>query len=200
MANTQTIQKFYATASQRDFARLFQFRLAGPFANIPFTPEHLTYVETAALPGRTINNVTVPYMGLAFNVPGTVSYPGSTGYAVTFRCDQNYDLRAAIEAATFNTFDEADSTGQYSIPGAGNTLTLELLDKNMNAVRVYTLFGVYVQALADAGYDIKDTGTVQTVQATLAYQFWRAGNISPVPKGFLGNNNNLASWNGRGRP
>jgi hypothetical protein len=84
MANAQTIQKFYSTAVQRDFARLFQFRLTS-FGNVVFSTEQYTYVETASLPGRTINNVQVPYMGLQFNVPGTVSYPGSTGYAVTFR-------------------------------------------------------------------------------------------------------------------
>jgi len=120
-------------------------------------------------------------MGLQFNVPGTVSYPGSTGYAITFRCDQNYDLRAALEAATFNSFDEATSTGQYSLPGINNTLTMELLDKKMNPIRYYTLYGVYVQALADTAYDIKDTGAIATINATLAYQFWRSGKVSPVP-------------------
>jgi hypothetical protein len=177
MPNAQTIQKFYTTAVQRDFARLFQFRLTS-FSNVVFSTEQYTYVETASLPGRTINNVQVPYMGLQFNVPGTVSYPGSTGYAVTFRCDQNYDLRAALEAATFNTFDEADSTGEYSIPGVDNTLTMELLDKNMNAIRYYTLYGVYIQALADTAYDIKDTGAIATINATLAYQYWRSSRTS----------------------
>lgn len=198
MANEQTIQKFYTTASQRDFARVFQFRL-NSFGNINFGKEQLTYVETASLPGRQINNVQVPYMGLQFNLPGTVSYPGSTGYAVTFRCDQNYDLRAALEAALFNTFDEATSTGEYRLPSAGNTLTMELLDRNMNPVRFYTLFGVYLQSIADTGYDIKDNGTIQTIQATLAYQFWRAGNTitgGPVPK-----DNRmrvpLTNWSGR---
>jgi hypothetical protein len=181
MANSQTIQQFYTAASKRDFARTFQFRL-NSFGNIVFAEEHLTYVETAVLPGRNITNVPVPYMGLTFNVPGTVSYPGSAGYAVTFRCDQNYDIRSVLEAATFNTFDEATSTGQYSLPGSESTLTMELLDKNMNPVRYYTLFGVYIQSLADSGYDIKDTGTVQTIQATLAYQFWRAGNETSITK------------------
>ena len=181
MANSQTIQKFYTAASQRDFARTFQFRL-NSFGNVAFAPEHLTYVETATLPGRNITNVPVPYMGLTFNVPGTVSYPGSAGYAITFRCDQKYDIRSVLEAATFNTFDEATSTGQYSLPGSESTLTMELLDKNMNPVRYYTLFGVYIQSLADSGYDIKDTGTVQTIQATLAYQFWRAGNETAITK------------------
>jgi len=168
-----TIQNFYNTATQRDFARIFQFQLR-QFGNVNFSETHLVYVETAVLPGRTINNIPVPYMGLSFNVPGTVSYPGSAGYAVTFRCDQEYNLREALEAATFSTFDEADSTGDFNIPSTNSTLTMELLDKNRDVVRSYTLYGVYVQALADAAYDIKDTGTVQTIQATLAYQFWRA--------------------------
>jgi hypothetical protein len=197
MANSQNIQKFYTTAAQRDFARVFQFRL-NSFGNVNFGPEHLTYVETASLPGRTITNVTVPYMGLAFNVPGTVTYPGSAGYAVTLRCDQAYDLRAALEAATFNTFDEATSTGDYSMPSPGSVLTMELLDKQMNPIRYYTLFGVYIQALADTGYDIKDTGTVQTINATLAYQFWRSGAVSPVPANST-YKKGTSSWNGPGR-
>ena len=176
-----TIQDFYRTAANKDFARLFQFRVT-QFGRINFSNDQLAYIETATLPGRTINNIQVPYMGLQFNLPGTVSYPGSAGYAVTFRCDQKYDIRSVLEAATFNTFDEATSTGQYALPGSESTLTMELLDKNMNPVRYYTLFGVYIQSLADSGYDIKDTGTVQTIQATLAYQFWRAGNETSITK------------------
>lgn len=191
MANEQTIQKFYTVAAQRDFARKFQFRL-NSFGNINFGPEHFTYVETASLPGRTINNVQVPYMGLQFNVPGTASYPGSDSYSVTFRCDQNYDLRAALEGALFNTFDEVTSSGEYSLPGAasptglgGNTLTMELLDKKLEPVRFYTLYGVYVKSIADEAYDIKDNGAISMINATLAYQFWRAGSASPVPPNAL---------------
>lgn len=174
-----TIQEFYATAARKDFARLFQFRLT-EFANINFSEGHYAYVESASLPGRSITNVPVPYMGLSFNLPGTVTYPGSTGYQVTFRCDAKYDIRAALEAATFNTFDEATSTGEYGLPGDTRILQLELLDKGgvdgtIKPVRVYTLYGVYVQSLADTAYTVTDTGTVATIQATLAYQFWRAG-------------------------
>ena len=191
-----SIQNFYTTAARKDFARLFQFRLRS-FGNIDFLPEHFTYVETASLPGRSITNVPVPYMGLSFNVPGTVTYPGSPSYAVTFRCDQNYDLRAVLEAATFNTFDEATSTGQYSLPGAGSVLTMELLDKQMNPIRYYTLFGVYVQSLADTAYNIGDTGTVATINATLAYQYWRSGKISPINSSTQ-YSTAVPSWVGRG--
>jgi len=169
-----SIQQFYNTAARHDFARQFQFRLDF-LGNIPFNDRQLAYIETASLPGRTITNVPVPYMGLSFNVPGTVTYPGSAGYQVTFRCDEKYDIRSALEAYTFRTFDEATSTGQFRMPGDDSKVVMTLLDKQLLPVRSYTLFGVYVQALGDAAYDIKDTGTVVQVQATLAYQFWRAG-------------------------
>lgn len=172
-----TIQEFYTIAAQKDFARLFQFRLLS-FGNVIFSPSQLAYIESASLPGRSITNVPVPYMGLSFNVPGTVTYPGSTGYQVTFRCDADYNIRAALEAATFNTFDENSSSGQYSLPGVDSTIQLELLDKKGLPVRQYNLFGVYVQSLADTAYTVTDTGTVATIQATLAYQFWRAGETS----------------------
>ena len=191
-----SIQNFYTQASQRDFARLFQFRLA-QFANISFLDTHYVYVETASLPGRQINNVQVPYMGLQFNVPGTASYPGSAGYNVTFRCDAKYDIRAALEAATFNTFDEATSTGQYKTPSSGNAVVLELLNKQLVPVRTYTLYGAYVASLADAAYDIKDSGTIQTIQATIAYQFWRiTDNATAKLPGTGASKVAVGSWSG----
>jgi hypothetical protein len=114
-------------------------------------------------------------MGLSFNVPGTVSYPGSAGYNVTFRCDEDYDIRSSLEAMMFDTFDEGSSTGTFRMPGDESKFVMTLLNKDLIPVRTYTLFGVYVQALQDTQYDVKDNGAIATVQATLAYQFWRAG-------------------------
>ena len=178
-----SIRNFYKTAVRNDFARVFQFRLM-TFGPINFNAEtHLAYVETASLPGRAITNIPVPYMGLQFNTPGTANYPGSAGYNVTFRCDQSYNIRAALEAATFNSFDEQTSSGNYGMPSEDSTLELALLDKVIGpdgfakAIRYYKLYGVWVQSIADATYDVKDTGTVQTIQCTLAYQFWRSGQV-----------------------
>lgn len=174
MANN--IQTFYRTAQQQDFARLFQFQLV-KFGNLNLDPvRDLIYVETASLPGRAINNIQVPYMGLQFNVPGTASYPGSAGYNVTFRCDQSYRIRDILEASTFNTFSDSTTTGTYATPAQGSDVILWLLDKSGAPTREYTLFGSYVQSLADTAYDVKDNGTISTVQATIAYQFWRLTN------------------------
>lgn len=172
----QNISDFYRSVQQRDFARQFQFRLI-QLANTNFGEDTLIYLESATLPGRAINNVPVPFMGLNFNVPGTASYPNSESYSVTFRCDQNYDIRAALEDATFNTFDDQTSSGDYNIARDASVITMNLLNKNNRTARQYTLYGAYVVSVGDVTYNLGDNGTIQTVPATLAYQYWRVTSL-----------------------
>lgn len=176
----QNISDFYRTVQQKDFARQFQFRLV-QLANTNFGESDLIYVETANLPGRAITNVPVPFMGLQFNVPGTATYPGSDAYAVTFRCDQNYNIRAVLENATFNTFDDGTSTGDYNIARNSSVITLNLLNKTGGTVRQYTLYGAYVVSVGESTYNLGDNGTIQTVPTTLAYQYWRVTSTSSSP-------------------
>lgn len=181
MALNQNISDFYRVAQSKDFARQFQFRLT-QLANTNFGQDQFVYLETASLPGRSITNVQVPFMGLQFNVPGTATYPGSDSYAVTFRCDENYDIRGQLEANTFNTFDDGDSTGSYNIATEASKIQMNLLNKSGNTVRQYTLYGAYVVSVGDISYNLGDSGTIQTVPATLAYQYWRVTitNSSPT--------------------
>lgn len=176
----QNISDFYRSVQEKDFARQFQFRLV-QLANTNFGEDTLVYVETAALPGRAITNVQVPFMGLQFNVPGTATYPGSDGYAVTFRCDQNYNIRAALENATFNTFDDGTSTGDFNIARNSSVITMDLLNKSGGTARQYTLYGAYVVSVGESSYNLGDSGTIQTVPTTLAYQYWRVTTTGSSP-------------------
>ena len=80
----QTITDFYRVAQERDFSRDFHFRVlsidAGDSGGISFDEDDLVYVKSASLPGRSIQNKPVPYMGMNFNVPGTVQYDGCLLY------------------------------------------------------------------------------------------------------------------------
>ena len=169
---SQNISDFYTSVQQQDFARTFQFRVT-QLANTNFGESSLVYLETASLPGRTITNVAVPFMGLQFNVPGTAKYPGSEAYNVTFRCDANYNIRTVLENATFNTFDDSTSTGNYNIARNSSVIGLSLLNKSGGTVRKYTLYGAYVQSINNMDYNLGDDGAIQKVTATLAYQYWR---------------------------
>lgn len=173
----QDIIKFYDVAQQKDFARQFQFRIA-QLANTNFGENDFVYLESANLPGRAITNVPVPFMGLQFNVPGTVTYPGSDAWNVTFRSDQNYDIRATLENATVNTFDDATSTGDFNIARRSSLITINLLGKGGSVVRQYTLYGAYVVSVGESTYNLTDSGSVVTVPATLAYQYWRVTQVN----------------------
>ena len=162
------IQKFYDIAKQREFARDFQFRVV---TLGPLTTDDLVYLRTANLPGKQINNQQVPYMGLNFNVPGSVSYPGSDSWQVTFLADEAQNVRAKLEAWMSEIFDVETSTGKYGVPA--EEATLDLLDKEFKTVRRYNLVGIYAVKLDDLGYDIKGSGKPQEFNASIAYQFWR---------------------------
>ena len=79
MPVNQNIQNFYRIAADKDFSRDFLFRITQmQLQGVPALEEgDLIYAKAAALPGRNITNVAVPYMGLNLNVPGSVVYPGS---------------------------------------------------------------------------------------------------------------------------
>lgn len=176
MALEQRIMNFYQVAQARDFTRSFQFRVhtildrGAPVV----TPDDLVYVTTAALPARAVTNVPVPYMGLSFNLPGAATYPGSEGYAITFRSDQQQVIRRVFENWQRSVFDDQTSTGSYRLFSTSR-IVLDLLDQNFNVMRQYVLHGCWPQQVGELTYDTTNTGDVLTFQATLAYQFWTRG-------------------------
>lgn len=168
------IENFYDVASTNDFARKNLFRVVS-LGGQRFTLNELIYMTTAALPARAITNIQTPFMGLNFNVPGTATYPGSDSWNVTFRIPQNLSIRRKLEDWTNYVFNDQTSTGAYNIPSNAveNQTIITLLDKQGNPLRTYTLFGCYCVNTGPMDFDITDTGTLVTSQATIAYQYWR---------------------------
>ena len=82
----QTITDFYRVSQERDFQRDFQFRVlniqGGDGTSTEFSEDDLVYIRTATLPGKSIQNKTVPYMGLQFNIPGSSRYDNSAALSV----------------------------------------------------------------------------------------------------------------------
>ena len=163
-----SIQEFYAVAQRREFARDFQFRVR---VLGPFNEDDLIYVTTTTLPGKEIHNQQVPFMGLQFNVPGSVLYTGSDAWQVMFRCDEALNIRNKLEGWVNEIFSDETSTGKYGVPV--EEATLDLLDKELNPIRRYNFIGIYPQTLGEIQYDIMGGGVPREFQATFAYQYWR---------------------------
>lgn len=162
-----SIQDFYATAQKNEFARKFQFRVTSLG---PFTEDDLLYVETATLPNKEIKNIPVPYMGLNFNIPGTISYPGSDQWKITFRCDEGHNIRNKMEAYISEIFNVDTSTGKYGVPT--EIATMDLLGKKLNTLRRYQFIGLYPRNVGTMEYNITDGGEILKVEAVFAYQYW----------------------------
>ena len=68
-----------------------------------------------------------------------------------------------------------------------NNIILALLDKQLNFVRQYTLYGAYVVSLDATTYNLGDNGTIVTQPTTLAYQYWRVTGGLTGPDNFAVN-------------
>ena len=175
MPVNQNIQNFYRSAADKDFSRDFLFRVTQmQLQGVPALEEgDLIYVKTAALPGRNITNVAVPYMGLNLNIPGAAVYPGSESYALSFYLDAKSNLRNYFETASRALFDDQTSTGEYGTPDDDFFIQLAQLDKDLEPVAEYKLIGASLRTVADIGYDIASgTGATVQIDATVSYHFY----------------------------
>lgn len=172
--DTFGIQNFYDTASRKDFARQNLFRVI-QLGNTDI--DDLLYMTSASVPSRAIANITTPYMGLQFNVPGDANYPGSDAWAVKFRMPTGWDIRNKLEAWSKFIFDDQNSTGAYEIPdgSSANKIIMALIDKVGNPVKYYTFFGAWLQNIGQVEMQITTQGEIVEQSATMAYQFWRDG-------------------------
>ena len=173
----QTITDFYRVAQERDFARDFQFRVlniqAGEASNVSFAEDDLVYIRGGSLPGKSITTQNVPYMGLQFHVPGTVTYP-SDAWSVQFYCDQNSAIRRVFEQYQKDIFDDETSSGNYFMPRATSLIDLVQLDSQLEEVAIYQLVGAYPSSVSDMAYSIGDgSGAPVTFDVTFTYQFWK---------------------------
>jgi len=163
-----TIQAFYNAAQKNEFARDFQFRVR---VLGPFNEDDLLYIKTTTLPGKTISNQQVPFMGLEFNVPGTVKYDGSNAWNVTMWCDEALNIRNKMENWMKEIFDDQTSSGKYGVPV--EVATMDLLGKDLKTIRKYNFYGIYPTTLAPLNYDLQGAGKPLDFQCTFAYQYWR---------------------------
>lgn len=171
-----TIQTFFEQAKSRQFARDFLFRvkqinLAG---GVQFDGEtDLVYARTASLPGRTIENKTVNYVGQQFNVPGKSSYSNSEGYSIEFYHEESIALRKQFEAASRVVFNNETSTGDYRMPGEESTITLSVLNSQLQETDTITLVGASIRDIGEVGYTIADgTGDILNFTVTFAYHYY----------------------------
>lgn len=170
-----TIQTFFEQAKSRQFARDFLFRVKQiNLTGVSFNGEtDLVYARTANLPGRNIENKTVNYVGQQFNVPGKSTYPGSEGYSIEFYHEESIALRKKFEEASRTVFNNETSTGDYRMPGEESTITLSVLNSQLEETDTIVLVGASIRDIGEVGYTIADgTGEILNFSVTFAFHYY----------------------------
>lgn len=172
----QKIQDFYRVATTRKFSRDYQLRVN--YFSVPgigelFGPDDLVYMKSASLPGRKLEVVKAPYMGVNFNVPGLVSYSGSDNWSVTFYCDEDLQLRQKLELAQNSNFSTFNSIGDLSVPDETSRIELNVINDGFDVVAQYLLVGAFITDIGGIDYKMTGSGSILEVRATIAYQYWQ---------------------------
>lgn len=175
---------FYTQAVAKDFTRDVQMRVVRLGPNV-LTETDNVYITTAVVPGYEITNQVVPFMGVDFNVPGTAKFPGSSAWSVTFRCDQQLNIREKLVAwqrTIFNAFPgtAGESVGAYNPKYTESVGDLTVFDRNGNEVRGIRLIGIYPVTVGELQYNTTGTGAPVELQVTFAYQWWEPFKIGKV--------------------
>lgn len=183
MADTNnTIESFFLNAVQRDFSRDILFRVNRiQFINGDLFGENdLLYAKSASLPARKIGNVEAKYAGLTFNLPGTVSFPGSDGYEIEFYCDQKSDLRNRFLYESERTFNHksgiagsGDPVNSGTIAEVRSQIVLQQLNKKLKNVCEYILVGCSIRDVGALDFQIAEgTGSIMSFKITVAYHYF----------------------------
>lgn len=197
MAINQNIQTFYQQSFNKDFSRDFLFRvILMQGVGLPDLDESdLVYAKTAKLPGRTIENVKAPYMGLQFNIPGAATYDGSDAYDIEFYLDDasnstSGDIRKKFEIASREIFNDGESTGNYVVPGYENKIILAQVSKKLEPVGdYYNLIGAQLRKIDAIEYKMAEgKGDIMSVKTTMSYHYYTVGGQSLPVQNNLGTN------------
>lgn len=176
-----SIRNAYEVYKQHDFSLSHQFRLIAILGAPEYVSREINerpsgeggalYIRSASIPGRSVQNIEVPYQGFTFNKPGAVKYEDNP-WSVTFKTPGTYLVRNALEAWSFEMFSDETSCGNFRIPCNSAIIRLGLTDSNCNIIRVYDLIGVYPSKLGAISYNIENNELTE-FEVSFYYQYWR---------------------------
>jgi hypothetical protein len=151
------------------------------------------YAKAAALPGSTLGEIVVPYMGRQAKVPGDRTFEDWT---ITVINTEDFDIRESLEKwnryynGVVNNMvgDETGNnanitTGKFWGHVTNSSLRVEQFNRKGEVVMTYLLIGAFPKEVAsmELGYDQYDT--ISEFQVTFAYQYFQANHTGKINQG-----------------
>lgn len=162
---------------------LFRVTVTDKAGVIKFTNRLTFYAKATSIPGSTLGEITVPYLGRQIKVPGDRTFEDWT---VTVLNTEDYTIRNEFEK--WNRYYNGivnnmvgDITGASTVETSGPfwghvtgcTATVEQLNRKGQTVQKYELVACYPKEVAaiELAYDQNDT--VSEFQVTFGYTYFQ---------------------------
>lgn len=181
MADVKDLNEFYSILRSEGAKLNHQFQMhiilegEGLPANVSKAFENVTmWAEGSALPGRTLKNAALSYMGYEMTMPTVADM--TKELALTLKTDAAMNMhKAALQwSAVYSRFNNgselANGGGKKSIPAA--RIELRLLANDMQTIeRTYVLVGAYPATVGDIALTNGEP-EVANFELGLTFQYW----------------------------
>ena len=132
-------------------------------------------IKTAALPGRTLGEITVPFRGRTLYVAGDTEFET---WETTVINDTDFMVRNAMERWQNGINDLVTNTGLSNTADYQADLTVEQLDRDDTVLKSYILRGCFPQAIGNIDLAFESTNAIEEFTITWSYHHFEASAVN----------------------
>ena len=132
-------------------------------------------IKTAALPGRTLGEITVPFRGRTLYVAGDTEFET---WETTVINDTDFMVRNAMERWQNAMNDLVTNTGLSNSADYQADLTVEQLDRDDTVLKSYILRGCFPQVVAPIELGFETTNAIEEFGVTWRYHHFEASAVN----------------------
>ena len=132
-------------------------------------------IKTAALPGRTLGEITVPFRGRTLYVAGDTEFET---WETTVINDTDFMVRNAMERWQNGINDLVTNTGLSNTADYQADLTVEQLDRDDTVLKSYILRGCYPQGIGNIELAFERTNAIEEFGVTWRYHHFEASAVN----------------------
>jgi hypothetical protein len=132
-------------------------------------------IKTAALPGQTLGEITVPYRGRNLYIAGDREFET---WETTVINDTDFMVRNGIERWMNAINDTVTNTGLTAVADYQADLIVEQLDRDDTVLKSYILRGCYPQTLAPIELSFESANAIEEFAVTWRYHHFEASAVN----------------------
>ena len=132
-------------------------------------------IKTAALPGRTLGEITVPFRGRTLYVAVDTEFET---WETTVINDTDFMVRNAMERWQNGINDLVTNTGLSNTADYQADLTVEQLDRDDTVLKSYILRGCFPQAIGNIELAFETTNAIEEFGVTWRYHHFEASAVN----------------------